>query len=451
MKRSQKSAFTITLLLASLSLTACGGRAPGVTPDVLPTQPPSINPLPPVDTAPISQPPLTYPTDQFPGGNMPTQPSQVANPSLGQYEVDQDSFLNAWQGRGIAVSGGSIYIAAVDTRGLSKKGTIVKMDANTGKNWKNLGSSLLGLNHKMYDTLQGVALAGGNLFALDANKGMYSLSASGGNIKELKGTGGMDLAGSNNGIFVAANGMLERSDMSGMARAPINGIPALAGIGANSRGEVFFIANGRIGVLDLNGMPRDVIMQGLVNPLDVAGDGRTGDIYVLEQGGIKRFSMNGQLLSSFAHNAAQPTSIAIDESGNVYVSDFGTSNKDSKILKFGPPNGSGMGIPGSDPYATPGYGTTPGYGSGYGTAPAYGSGYGTTPGYGSGYGTTPGYGSGYGTAPAYGSGYGTAPAYGSGYGTTPSYGTAPAYGTYATQQGAAYAPAPQTATQGRRY
>jgi hypothetical protein len=434
MKRSQ--ALTLTLLLAGLSLTACGRRAPGVTPDVPVTQPPAITtPQAPLDSTPIAAPPVTMPTDP---SLMPNQPSQAPNPALSQFNVDQDSMLNDWQARGIAVSGGSIYVAAVDVKGLLKKGTVVKMDASTGKNWKNLGSSLMGLKHTLDDNLQSVTFAGGNLFALDSSLGLYSVSTNGGQVKALKGAGGMDLAGTNNGIFIAANGTLERSDMSGASRAPLPGLGASAGVGSNSRGEVFFIAGGRVAMLDMNGRPRELMLQGLNNALDVAGDGRTGDVYVLEQGGIKRFSMSGQLLSSFPHNATQPQSIAIDESGNVYVSDFGSSPKDSKIIKFGPPAGMpqnpGMGY--GDPYAG-----NNGYGGGYGSTPAYGGGYGN--GYPDPYAGNNGYGTGYGNP--YGTGYGSAPAYGN------PYGSAPTYGTYAAPQTQTPAVAPATTSTGRRY
>lgn len=429
MKRSQKSVLTFSLLLVSLSLTACGRRAPGVTPDVPVAQPSAIaNPLPPVDNAPVATPPIPQPGDPY--GTVPSLPAQPPNPPLAQLTVDQDSLLNQWQARGIAVSGGNIYIAAVDTRGILKKGTVIKMDATSGKNWKNLGSSFMGLSHKLDETLQSVTIAGGNLFALDASKGLFSVSTNGGQIKELRGTGGYDLAGTNQAIFVATNGMLERSDMSGTSRAPLPGIMASNGIGANSRGEILFISGNRIAMLDLMGRPRDVVTQGLVNPIDVAGDARNGDIYVLEQSGIKRFSATGQLLSSFAHNAVQPSSIAVDESGNVYVSDFGNSHKDSRIFKFGPVAGMNTGY---------GMGYNAGYDTGYGVNPGYGTNYGP------GYGIIPNYG--------YGTGYDV------GYGTNPSYGNYTGYNTsynsYAAPQnvGSGYIPAPTQphTTQGRRY
>lgn len=406
MKRSQALYGLISSLILASSLTACGGRAPGMGVDQpLMDQPVADQPSyqQPVDNTPISQPPsYTDPSGGYPGTAPITTPviNQPMNVSpVGEYKVDQ-SLLSDWQARGIAVSGGSIYIAATDSSGLSRKGTVLKMNATTGKDVKDLGSTLLGLRHPLDSTIQGVAMAGGNLYAIDSSKGLFSIRTSGGEIKELKGTGGMDIAGSNSGLFIAAGGFLERSDMSGAARAPMQGIPASAGIGSDSRGGVYFVAGNRVGVIDpMNGMPRDVVSQGLMTPVDVAGDGRTGEIYVLEQTQVKRFSQAGQLMGSFAHNAAQPSSIAIDESGNVYIADFGSSSGTSKIVKFAAIGGT-IGIPGNGMNYGSGYGA--GYGSGYGTTPGYGSGYGA--GYNSGYGATPGYGSGYGTG--YSQGYG---------------------------------------------
>jgi hypothetical protein len=433
MKRNHLA--TLTLLTLSTMLTACGGRTPGV--GTVPQVPAAVNPMPDY-SAPA--PGYTDPSLNSPGYNTPgygnpgyTDPSmglgagsQAPNPQMGTFEVDQDT-LNQWQARGIAVNGGAIYIAASDNRSLFKKGTVIKMDATSGKNWKNLGSTMLGLRHPMDSTIQGVAVVGGNLFAIDSTQGLYSVKASGGEVKPLKGAGGMDITGSMNGLYVSANGGLERGDMSGTARTPMN-IMTASGIGSDSRGNVFFVSGTRVAVMDQSGMPRDVVQQGVMTPLDVAGDGRNGDVYVLEQAEIKRFSMNGQLLSRFPHNAGQPSSIAIDESGNLYVADFGTSHKDSKIIKFGPA-GTGAAMPGTggmynDPYA----------GGAYGTAPAYGA----TPGY-----SDPYAGGAYGAAP----GYGATPGYSDPYAAGNPYGTgttAPAYGTYR-------APAQQQQQQQRRY
>ncbi len=364
MKQSQILQLITTSMAAAILMSSCGGRAPGVGvggADV-PTGTAPIADAPSYSDPGSSNPgysdpgysdPYQPPTNINPG--VPMQPTGQPNPKIGDYKVD-DEILNDWQARGIAVSGGSVYIAAVDKSGVSRKGTVLKMNASTGKIEKNLGSSLLGLRYKLDSTLMGVAVSGGNLYAVDSSKGLYSITTSGSDIKELKGTGAVDIAGNNSGLFLAANGQLERSSMTGTSRSPMNGLTATAGVGADSRGNAYFVNNTRIGMVDaMSGQARDVIMQGLNGAIDVAGDGRNGDIYVLEQSEVKRFSATGQLVAQFAHGASKSFGIAVDETGNVYVSDFGDTSKTSKIIKFGPAD-SMMGVPGAVPQQMGAYG-----------------------------------------------------------------------------------------------
>lgn len=380
MKRSRQiPLLTITLVMSTL-LTACGGRTPGVgmvtdpTVAAPATDPSLAAPIDPNAGYPVTDPNAGYPvTDPNAGYQQPvsTMPMDMgaglANAPAGSFKIPQGNVLYGWRARGITVSGGTIYIAAVDNEGLTKNGTVLSMDSTAGKNGKNLASSLLGLSAKLNSTLQGVAVAGGNLYAIDSTAGLFSVRTSGGEVKSLKGNGGQDIAGSNYGIFVAANGMLEKGDMTGTARAPMMPqIMAAGGIGSDSRGNVFFANGPRVAVIDTNGMPRDVVTQGVVTPIDVAADGRNGDIYVLEGPEVKRFSMQGQMTGKFNHGATQATSIAVDESGNVFVSDYGSSSSDSKVLKFAAVgaqavNGGAMGYPQTG-YPQTGYAQQPAYG-----------------------------------------------------------------------------------------
>ncbi len=383
MKRSRQiPLLTVTLLMGTL-LTACGGRAPGVgvadPAAAVPAADPSLSaPItdpnagaypvtdPNAGAYPVTDPNMAYP--QTPVTNPLDMGAGVANAPAGSFKIPQGNVLYGWRARGIAVSGGTIYIAAVDNEGMTKNGTVLSMDSTAGKNGKNLASSLLGLSAKLNSTLQSVAIAGGNLYAIDSTNGLFSVRTSGGEVKALKGNGGQDIAGSNYGLFVAANGMLEKGDMSGTARAPMMPqIMAAGGIGSDSRGNIFFANGPRVAVIDTNGVPRDVVTQGVMAPIDVAADGRNGDIYVLEGAEVKRFSVQGQMTGKFNHGATQATSIAVDESGNVYVSDYGSSSSDSKVIKFAAVgqslnNGAAMGYGQNTGYGQPaGYGQPTGY------------------------------------------------------------------------------------------
>lgn len=380
MKRAKFIPLVTASLVMSSVLTACGGRAPGLGAEIPQEQSPVASSAPtattPAPEVPYT-PPVDYPTNTNPVMTNPIAPTGPVLIPAGSFKVDQGNVMYSWRSRGIAVSGGSIYIAAVDNDGMAKNGTVLKMDAISGKNWKDLGTSFLGLSSPLSATLQSVTIAGGNLFALDSTEGLFSISTSGGNIKALKGAGGTDLAGSNVGLIVAANGMLERGDMSGSARAPLMPqIMTSAGVGSDSRGNIFFINGPRIGVLPLQGMPQDVVQQGPMNAVDVAADGRTGEVYVLDGMEVKRFA-NGQLVSATPHGAAQAVSIALDEMGNVYVSDYGASSADSKIIKLSQPNGAMNGMPSTGMNA----GYPQAYGQGYSNTGAY-AGYGQQAGYG---------------------------------------------------------------------
>ncbi|MBC7472957.1 MAG: hypothetical protein H7263_01605, partial [Candidatus Sericytochromatia bacterium] len=115
-----KLSITAIILISSFNLASCAGR---------------IKPL--TQTTPVSS---TKPGDNFYSppstDNLPVptiQQSAVANAApntqLTTFKVDQ-SYLSSWQARGIAVSGGFIYLTAVDTSSLLKSGTVIKMNSS---------------------------------------------------------------------------------------------------------------------------------------------------------------------------------------------------------------------------------------------------------------------------------------------------------------------------------
>ena len=318
-----KSALIAVILISSTGLTACGGKK--LTPNL----------IAPVSTTPATDTLLPEPTPDYGyNDNAATAPVQAApNAQIGSFLVDQATFINDWQAKGIAVAGGSIYLSASDTKGLSKKGTIIKMNSSDGKGWKDLGSKYLGISHPIAATVEGITISGGSIIAVGA-AGVYTVDASSGSIKTVKSAGGKDVTSGAGSIYIAS-GTLEKTDASASSRVPLTGVPSVTGgVGSDNLGNVYVVSGTTIKKADTTGNATDVITSDLSNPIDVAVDSRAGDIYVLDANMIKRFNGNGQLLATFSSGATKPVSIAVDEAGAVYIADWGTTNKDSKVLKF---------------------------------------------------------------------------------------------------------------------
>lgn len=308
---------TLALLgLSSLSLGACAkkqtlvGPAPSAAPLV---ETPAYDNTPVINVAPV--------------------PNAAPNAFISKILVDK-SLLNDWQAKGVVVAGGSIYVAAADTAGFSKKGTILKISSD-GKTIKDLGSSWLTLRHPMDKTVEGLTMSGSNLIAADSAGKMYIVDSAKGSIKVIKAEASKDVAAGGGSVFVSNGSTVARTDTSASSRNAISGIMATGGIGADSMGNVFSVAGNTIKKADTSGQVMDVVSSDLGAPIDVAVDNRNGDLYVLEQSEIKRFNSSGQLLVKFPNSATKPAAIAVDEAGAVYVADTGNSSKDSQIIKFG--------------------------------------------------------------------------------------------------------------------
>lgn len=317
-----KSTLVTLVLISSTSMTACNKKLSPIAATTPIATTPAVDDLPAPD----------YSYDERDTFSAPAAQA-TPNAQVGSFQVDQ-ALLNQWQARGLAVSGGSIYITAADTNGLSKKGTVIKMNSSDGKGWKDLASKYLGISHPIDATVEGIAVNGGNIIAVDTAGKIYSVDASNGSVKTLKTGGGKDIAAGAGSIFIA-NGTVEKTDSSASSRMPFQGIPSVSGgVGADNMGNVYAVSGTTIKKGDPSGMATDIITSDLTMPIDVAVDNRAGDIYVLDSNMIKRFNSNGQILSTFSSGATKPVGIAVDESGAVYIADAGSSYKDSKIVKF---------------------------------------------------------------------------------------------------------------------
>ena len=325
-KKFSKALLATFILASTASMTACGNRLKASTaanPSVVPSTGENFN-----SGAPTSD-------DLFSPSAVQQKPipNSAPNAATGNFLVDQATLVNDWQARGIAVSGGSIYLTAADTKGLFKKGTFIKMNSSDGKSWKDIGSTLLGARHPMDATVEGLAINGGSLIAVDSAGKVYTVESSGNNLKVIKAAGGKDVAAGAGSIYIA-NGSIEKTDAAATSRTPVANMSATGGVGSDNLGNVYAVSGITIKRADSTGQVTDVVTSDLSSPSDVAVDSRNGDMYVLDASMIKRFNSTGQLLVSFGSGATKPVGIAVDETGAVYVADAGTSNKDSKVYKF---------------------------------------------------------------------------------------------------------------------
>lgn len=279
--------------------------------------------------------------------NNGTGSSGSANTQIKTFSVDQD-MLNQWQAKTVAVTNGTIYVGATDAKGLFKKGSILRMNSETGKDWKNIGSKWLGLRFPIDKTVRGIATNGSTLVAVGEKGNLYTIDSNK-KITTAKSGPGTDVAVGAGAIYIANGSGVEKSDSSGQTRALIPNFSISGGICTDSKGNLYGVGGSTVKKLTLGEEdPVDIITQGINNALDVAVDDKNGFIYVLESSEIKRFTLEGVLQSTFGNGATKANSIATDELGNVYVADEGKDHKTSRIIKFAPGNGNIVGFQNQD-------------------------------------------------------------------------------------------------------
>ncbi len=270
--------------------------------------------------------------------NNGTGNSGVSNVQVATFKTDQDFFLHQWQAKGIAASSGTVYVTVADNTSLFKKGSIVRMDTDSGKNWKNIGSAWLGLRYPLDKTIQGIAISGTNLVAVDSKGSLYTVENKK-KVKEFKTGAGTDIAVGAGSVFIVNGSLVEKADTSGQGRTSVANLTVTGGIGCDVLGNLYAVSGSGIKKVDTQMNVTDIVTQGVSNGIDVAFDDKNGLIYVLENTEIKRFNIQGVLLATFGNGAIKANGIAVDELGNLYVSDEGKDHKTSKIIKFGPGEG----------------------------------------------------------------------------------------------------------------
>lgn len=288
-----------------------------------------VNVVPNIAVAPAQNPVLL-------DGEIGSDALAFANPNrqIAAFKVDQD-FLNQWQPTGVEVSGGNIYVAAIDVRNITHKGTVIKMNAETGEEWDDLSSAWLGFRHPLNSTTRGLAMnQSGSLLVTDKDANYFTVDPNSGDVQKNEADSAIDVAGGNGVMWFSSVRGLEKSDDSGSSRTLISGVAASGMIGADSDGNAYVPVQAAIVKVTPDGESSTIIKNYLHSPADVAIDPRNGDIYVLDGGEIKRYDKDGQFIVSFGSSALDPSAIDLDDSGALYVADFGRDQRSAQIIKF---------------------------------------------------------------------------------------------------------------------
>jgi hypothetical protein len=258
----------------------------------------------------------------------------LPNKQIGSFKVDQDSLLNLWQPVGLAAAGGTLYVSAIDSRSLIKKGTVLKMNSADGAGWKNLASSWLGLRHPLNVSARGLTLnSAGQALVVDEKGGTFSVDTSNGTVTRNESEGALDIASNGGKTFIYGLGGIAESDDTGASRTPISGANASGGIAVDQQGRAYAPVQNTLVRVEA-GKANVLIREYLNNPKDVAIDNRNGDIYVLDSGEIKRFDKNGSFIVNFGSGALNPVALCLDEEGFLYVADFGGDHRSAQIIRF---------------------------------------------------------------------------------------------------------------------
>lgn len=271
---------------------------------------------------------------------------------VNNFAVDQDKYISAsvpvigayanaflpdrnqWQAVGVAVSGSDLFISALDKSGLMKKGTIIKMNASSGQNWKNLGSAWLGTRHPMDATVKGVAVdTSGNIYAGDSTTLLYGLKAPGYSVTKINsGFPSNDIAFFNGNVIISTSSGLKKTDSTLSSPSDfVPGITSSSAIGTDNSGNLYVVSGNEIKKVTSSGAVSTVV-KGVSGAIDVTGIGT--DIFVLTSEGINMYNKSGKLLGNFGYGDFVGAQSIASDSKNIYVVDSGSSSKDSMVLVY---------------------------------------------------------------------------------------------------------------------
>lgn len=339
-------------LAASLALAACGG-------DGLPTSPDDLG----EGTGDDYQARTDARTDPIPASPLDASPSPApaptATPSAPGWGGPPNDFrrtigkgyLSNWLFRptGLAVSGNLLFIGDGNRASLrGTHGAVLAFDgasddaftSHSGMYYeRRIGPTTM---HLLASKVHAVAVTDTLVLASDEHGVKGFIRA----IPENAINGGGVIAPPCRDLVVAGNVlyMAQAGQVTALKNGTWEATPGLSvsanGLGADAQGRLWVATANRITayqagqkVLEFDGKGTDGSGPGATQFQDVAVDGRTGEVYALDQGQVLRFDGAGKFLARFGGGRiGLGGSLVVGADGSVYVSD----RQNGEVYQFRP-------------------------------------------------------------------------------------------------------------------
>jgi hypothetical protein len=248
----------------------------------------------------------------------------------------KNSIFKDWQATGIVSVDGQIYLAASDRTGLSRRGSVLTLDAK-GK-WKDIGDTWLGLKHPLNNTVRGVAAdSNGNLLIIEASGKLGQVTTSPKPKIKTVSTGQsglLDVVCYSNSFYVSMGNQIRKMspDLATSESIAAN-LSLTGGMGVDKDGNFYSVATGQIVKITKDGVT-SIVLDNVMNAVDVA-IAKDGRMIVLLNNGIAVYDATGQKLKDIGGGQiGTGAAVYVDSTNTIYVADTGKDRKSSQVLTF---------------------------------------------------------------------------------------------------------------------
>ncbi|MFN8672140.1 MAG: hypothetical protein U0457_08705 [Candidatus Sericytochromatia bacterium] len=247
--------------------------------------------------------------------------------------------VDKWQAVGVVSNGANIFISAVGTSNFAfSSGTVLSMNAETGKDVKKVGSTLLGTRNPLSKEVRGIGIDSSNKIYGTDGKNIYSVGSSL-VITDSGLAGAIDTVVAGTSVIVATSNGIKKYDpttLTGKAVATgtdfAKGVMPTGGMGLDKDGNLYVIAGSVVKKVTPAGEVSDIVKD-VSGAVDVAVDGAKR-ICVLFADSIKAYDDKGKDITTFGSGEFAAGKALAVSGATLFVADFGTSYKDSKIVKY---------------------------------------------------------------------------------------------------------------------